>query len=180
MARCQSSCCILFRTYARKECQTYHEHEYTHIEYTHIQSVDPRRYARGNAHIARSASLVRCYVQECLSRSGAASDADRWIRRWWHGVCSALLRGGSLRTTPSRLHESDQRAMRGLWACYGLLFVVCHLLLLSREGLLSSPFLPKSDNSDLSASPANWSVTNRKSTRLNSSHSQISYAVFCL
>jgi hypothetical protein len=130
-----------------KECQTYREHEYTNIEYTHIQSVDPRRYARGNARIARSASLVRCFVQECLSRSGAAADADRWIRRWWHGVSSALLRGGSLRTTPSRLHESDQRAMRGLWTRYGLLFVVCHLLLLSWEGLLSSSFLPKSNNS---------------------------------
>src|SRR2546430_12706932 len=30
------------------------------------------------------------------------------------------------------------------------------------------------------ASPAAWSPEDRKSTRLNSSHSQISYAVFCL
>src|SRR2546430_14015935 len=29
-------------------------------------------------------------------------------------------------------------------------------------------------------SPRSWSVRDRKSTRLNSSHSQISYAVFCL
>lgn len=130
-----------------KECQTYREHKYTHIEFTHKQSVDPRRYARGYARIARSASLVRCFVQECLSGSGAAVDADRWIRRRWHSVSSALLRGGSLRTTPSRLHESDQRAMRGLWTRYGLLFVVCRLLLLSRQGLLYSPFLPKSDDS---------------------------------
>src|SRR5256886_14674170 len=35
-------------------------------------------------------------------------------------------------------------------------------------------------SSDADASPMNLQVTDRKSTRLNSSHSQISYAVFCL
>src|SRR2546430_12233556 len=36
---------------------------------------------------------------------------------------------------------------------------------------------PREYNADL---PANRHYTDRKSTRLNSSHSQISYAVFCL
>src|SRR2546430_4743332 len=33
---------------------------------------------------------------------------------------------------------------------------------------------------NITMSQADWLITDRKSTRLNSSHSQISYAVFCL
>src|SRR5947209_13795005 len=32
----------------------------------------------------------------------------------------------------------------------------------------------------LAESPGNWAIRDRKSTRLNSSHANISYAVFCL
>src|SRR2546427_7398618 len=54
----------------------------------------------------------------------------------------------------------------------------------------SSPALPSRWRSCRSAAPrgcrpdrgstSTWTATDRKSTRLNSSHSQISYAVFCL
>src|SRR2546430_10862218 len=45
----------------------------------------------------------------------------------------------------------------------------------------SSTGHPATDSSpDLNSSPAHPPATDRKSTRLNSSHSQISYAVFCL
>src|SRR2546430_12540756 len=39
---------------------------------------------------------------------------------------------------------------------------------------------PSSCCAKLSSNPRNWKKKDRKSTRLNSSHSQISYAVFCL
>src|SRR5688572_30920582 len=64
---------------------------------------------------------------------------------------------------------------------------------LSRRRLHEGPPLPPGDLADLvnaasgfqlSSPPSGWSFrsapADRKSTRLNSSHSQISYAVFCL
>src|SRR2546427_6116857 len=50
----------------------------------------------------------------------------------------------------------------------------------TRTAAFSSQLLDQVRNRDLDASGEKLGEVDRKSTRLNSSHSQISYAVFCL
>src|SRR5256886_4143306 len=50
----------------------------------------------------------------------------------------------------------------------------------ARRTASSTTFSTKNLSRNRTSSFAGWTFTDRKSTRLNSSHSQISYAVFCL
>src|SRR5206468_9000485 len=65
--------------------------------------------------------------------------------------------------------------MRSLWARGWLLFAVFLILRLAATHTLSEQTI-----SAASKPPAIADFIDRKSTRLNSSHDQISYAVFCL
>src|SRR5690348_18259121 len=55
-------------------------------------------------------------------------------------------------------------------------FHICQLMLLQLQNIIPIPLKDKL----LQRSSDVWNKTDRKSTRLNSSHPSISYAVFCL
>src|SRR2546430_13036943 len=91
----------------------------------------------------------------------------------------------------SRLRRRDEGELESYFSRISLLLVTCCWFGISRLSLLYSPLLAAW--SSCFASPNDFASSgiflgpqtsraaiDRKSTRLNSSHSQISYAVFCL
>src|SRR5205085_5018005 len=57
---------------------------------------------------------------------------------------------------------------------------VCEIPVVQRAAVWITGTIAEANDDDGSRDPHGGSLEDRKSTRLNSSHSQISYAVFCL
>src|SRR3712207_8139356 len=68
---------------------------------------------------------------------------------------------------------------RVLTICAGLILLALPLSS-PHASIVSAAFIADNDSTSLSFDPANNLIVDRKSTRLNSSHANISYAVFCL
>src|SRR2546430_7586930 len=112
---------------------------------------------------------LRGWTQEDLAEKAGASPVT--VSRWENGTLPSLYHRSKLckifRKTPHELgfirEAADDTSKK-----------LAHQPLSSQE--MATPASTR-----LPDNPANFqSLTDRKSTRLNSSHSQISYAVFCL
>src|SRR5688572_8431238 len=106
-------------------------------------------------------------------------------------------RAGTRRRARGGLERGSGIMKRGWWVVVGVLALVLVAWLLAGgqprrtlTGIVQGPdalaYLPPRRDISLTAGPPQPTLTmaeaglDRKSTRLNSSHSQISYAVFCL
>src|SRR5438270_1892604 len=96
---------------------------------------------------------------------------------------SFALTGGEVRINGSGLRPQDLLRPKVKFGDVAAPIVVSSdgfLVTRVPEGAVSGPVVVATNGYESNPHPVKVAVTDRKSTRLNSSHSQISYAVFCL
>src|SRR5438309_3976292 len=117
---------------------------------------------------AQPVTIITPVVDETLRMAGVLAIREQILDRFMNGQPRiAVVHGGEDHPPNVGARETIRRIIRSIWAHDGIPFEVSQ----------SSPCEELSQGLD----GMNYGLlSDRKSTRLNSSHSSISYAVFCL